>query len=388
MRHSSADIVIIGGGIVGASIAYHLCAREAGEVRVIDRAGAPAAGSTGRASGGFRAQYGTDINVRLSMLSLVQLTAFADVHGVDPGYQPVGYLFMARTEQTLETLRSAMRVQHHAGYTDGREVGTDDIRTLSPHVDASQFIGGVYAARDGYINPRALLDGLIQSASRADASFSWNSDCIAIERSADRITAVLTRDERIACGTVINAAGPWAASIGALAGVAVPVTPRRRHVGITLPTSVLPSNTPMTVAADDGFHLRVRGDRVLLLSPHDPLPHDPFNTDVDTNWVRELHAEAVRVVPALSDAALDVPSCWTGLYENSPDGHLLFGACEGTDNFLLANGSSGHGVMHALAIGQLMAELVCDGRAHSLDMSSLTPERFARGSPILGAALL
>lgn len=388
MRHSSADIVIIGGGIIGASIAWHLVSRGAGSVRVLERADAPAAGSTGRATGGFRAQYGTDINVRLSLLSLAQLTTFADEHGVDPEYQPVGYLFMARTAETLDTLRVAMRVQHQAGYTDGHEVDTDDILRLSPAVDASQFIGGVYAARDGYINPRALLDGLIRSAARSRATFSWKHDCIAFERISDRVTAVLTPVERISCGTVINAAGPWAAAVGALADVPVPITPRRRHVGITLPTSALPANTPMTVAADEGFHLRVRGDRVLMISPHDPLPHDPYNTDVDTTWVRGLHAEAVRVVPSLVNAPLDVTSCWTGLYENSPDRHLLFGACEGTANFFLANGSSGHGVMHSLAIGQLMAELVCDGRAHSLDTSSLSPDRFARGEPILGAALL
>ena len=388
MRNSSADVVIIGGGIIGASIAWHLASRGARSVRVLERADAPAAGSTGRATGGFRAQYGTNINVRLSLLSLAQLTTFADEHGVDPEYQPVGYLFMARTAQTLDTLRAAMCVQHNAGYTDGHEVSTDDIRKLSPGVNAEQFIGGVYAARDGYINPRALLDGLIRSAVRAHASFSWSNHCIAIERDADRVTAVLTPDERIACGTIINAAGPWAAGIGALAGVPVPITPRRRHVGITLPTSALPANTPMTVAADEGFHLRVRGDRVLMISPHDPLPLEPYNTDVDTAWVHGLHAEATRVVPSLVNAPLDVPSCWTGLYENSPDGHLLFGACEGIANFLLANGSSGHGVMHSLAIGQLMAELVCDGRAHSLDMSSLSPDRFNRGQPILGAALL
>ncbi len=388
MRHSSADIVIIGGGIIGASIAWHLASRGAGSVRVLDRADAPAAGSTGRATGGFRAQYGTDINVRLSLLSLAQLTTFADEHGVDPEYQPVGYLFMARSSETLDTLRAAMQVQHNAGYTDGREVDPLDIQKLSPAVDASQFIGGVYAARDGYINPRALLDGLMRSAERAGATFSWNHGCMAFERSAHRLTAVLTSSERIACGSVINAAGPWAATIGALAGVPVPVTPRRRHVGITLPTSALAASTPMTVSADDGFHLRVRGDRVLMISPHDPLPRDPFNTDVDTTWVRGMHAQAARIVPLLASAALDVPSCWTGLYENSPDGHLLFGACEGTENFLLANGSSGHGVMHSLAIGKLMAELVCDGRAHSLDVSSLSPDRFARGQPILGAALL
>ncbi len=388
MNHSSADIVIVGAGIVGASIAWHLARRNAGVIRVLERADTPASGSTGRATGGFRAQYGTEINVRLSLLSLSQLLSFADEHGVDPEYQPVGYLFMARSTQTLEALHDALRVQHTAGYTHGRTVSTADIQRLSPHVDASQFIGGVYAAPDGYINPRALLTGLLKSAQRAGVHVSYGATCSALEYSGDRIAAVHTADERIACGTVINAAGPWAASIGRLAGIDVPVTPRRRHVGITVPTHVLPANTPMTVAADDGFHLRVRGDRVLLLSPHDPVPSDPFDTTVDPQWLEQLHTLAGSVVPALRDVPIDTPSCWSGLYEMTPDGHLLFGAAANTPNFLLANGSSGHGVMHSLAIGQLMAELVCDGRTHSLDMSSLSPDRFARGTPIRGAALL
>ncbi len=388
MRHSSADILIIGGGIVGASIAWHLAARGAGRVRVLERAALPAAGSTGAATGGFRAQYGTAINVQLSLLSLAQLESFANVHGVDPEYHPVGYLFMARTAPVLQTLRDALQVQHQAGYTDGHEVSTDDIRRLSPSVDAAQFIGGVFARRDGYINPRALLNGLMQSATRAGVRFSWNSQCTAIERRADRVTAVVTGTERIPCDVVINAAGPWAATVGALAGVVVPVVPRRRHVAITVPSSVLPAHTPMTVDTDNGFHLRVRGDRVLLISPHDPLPLDPYDTSVDPAWLGELHAQAGRVVPALRDVPLDIASCWTGLYENSPDGHLLFGACDGTTNFLLANGSSGHGVMHAPAIGMLMAELVCDGQARTLDMSSLAPDRFGRGGEVVGVGLL
>ncbi len=388
MRANSSGIVIIGGGIVGASIAWQLAARGVRSVRVLDRAATPAAGSTGRATGGFRAQYGTDINVRLSLLSLAQLETFAHDHGVDPEYQPVGYLFMARTPQTLEILRGTLQVQHGAGYTDGHEVSPADIRRLSPLVDAEQFVGGVFAGRDGYINPRAMLNGLIQSATRAGVHFSWSTECVAIERAADRVTAVVTPNEHLGCDIVINAAGAWAAVVGALANVVVPVLPRRRHVAITAPTSVLPANTPMTVDADRGFHLRVRGDRVLLISPHDPLPSDPYDTQVDAAWLRELHAQAVRVVPAMRNVALDLPQCWAGLYENSPDGHLLFGACEGTKNFLLANGSSGHGVMHALAIGQLMAELVCDGAARTIDMGPLSPDRFGRGGEIVGVGLL
>lgn len=388
MQQSSADTVIVGGGIMGASIAWHLTQRGAGAVRVLERASAPAAGSTGRATGGFRAQYGTAINVQLSLLSLQRLESFHSVHGVDPEYMPVGYLFLARSHETLGVLRDAQAVQHATGYTDGYEVTLADIRRLSPFVDASQFVGGVYAARDGYINPKALLNGLIGSAERAGVTYSFNSSCTAIEREGNRIVAVHTSSERIATKRVINAAGAWAASVAAMAGVHIPVTPKRRQVAITVPTNLLSPNTPMTAVADNGFHLRVRGDRILLLQPDDAPVTDPFDTSVDAEWIAAVRRTTHDVLPALRDVAIDTPSSWAGLYEMSPDRHLIFGATAEVENLLLANGSSGHGVMHALAIGQLMAELVVDGAAHSLDMSSLAPDRFARGAAIAGPDLL
>ncbi len=388
MSDTTADVVIIGGGIMGAAIAWHLAERGAGRIRVLERGAQPAAGSTGRATGGFRAQYGTAINVRLSLLALAQLDAFQDVHGVNPEYRPVGYLFMARTPESLAVLRTARQVQHAAGYTDGIEVGPDDIRRLAPAVRAEAFVGGTYAARDGYITPRALLDGLHASARRRGVHVSFDTPVTALEREGDRIVAVRTATERIAAPLVINAAGPWAAQVAALAGVALPVVPVKRQVAITVPAGVLPTDTPMTIDADSGFHLRVRGDRVLLLHPDTPPAADPFDTTFDAAWLATIREHTRDVVPALAGVPIDVPSCWAGLYEMSPDRHLLFGALPERPNLLLANGSSGHGVMHALAIGQLMAELVCDGRAHSLDMTSLAPDRFARGVAIEGPDLL
>ncbi len=388
MQHSSADTVIVGGGIIGAAIAWHLTERGETSVRVLERASEPAAGSTGRATGGFRAQYGTAINVQLSLLALRQLETFQAVHGVDPEYLPVGYLFMARSHDTLQVLRDAQAVQHAAGYTDGHDVSPSDIRRLSPFVDASQFVGGVYAARDGYINPKALLQGLIGSAQRAGVTYSFNTACTSIERDGNRIVAVHTATERIATARVINAAGAWAASIAAMAGVHIPVVPKRRQVATTVPTALLAPDTPMTVVADNGFHLRVRGDRVLLLQPDEKPVVDLFDTTVDPSWITDVRRTTNEVIPALRDVAIDASSSWAGLYEMSPDRHVIFGATAEVPNLLLANGSSGHGVMHALAIGQLMAELVVEGDAHTLDMSSLAPDRFARGQAIAGPDLL
>ncbi len=383
-----APITILGGGVIGAAIAYHLARRGAGPIRILEAAEVPAAGSTGHATGGFRAQYGTAINVKLSLLAWEQLSRFREEHGVDPEYCPVGYLFMAQREETLAVLRDALAVQHAAGYPDGVEVGVDDIRRLSPAVDASPFVGATYAQRDGYINPRALLDGLLASAQRLGVTVTFGAPCVAIERQGDQIVAVRTPTERLKTELVINAAGPWAGKVAAMAGVALPVTPKRRQVAATVPTAVLPPSTPMTIVADDGFHLRVRPDRILLLKPDEPRSADPFSTAVEDDWVAEIRRRADALVPALRDVPIDRGACWGGLYEMSPDLHLIFGRAPEVPNLLLANGSSGHGVMHALAIGQLMAELVVDGEAHSLDMSSLAPDRFTRGAAIQGPDLL
>jgi sarcosine oxidase subunit beta len=174
-----------------------------------------------------------------------------------------------------------------------------------------------------------------------------------------------------------------------MAGVEIPVTPLRRRVAVTTPTRLLPEETPMTVFVGDGFHLRVRDGRVLLLWPDDPAAgEDPFDTSVSEEWLAAVVSKARANVPCLSEARIDRAACWAGLYEMSPDRHALLGPAPGLENFYLVNGSSGHGVMHAPALGQLLAEHILDGRAHALDARALRPTRFAEGEPNAGPSLL
>jgi sarcosine oxidase, subunit beta len=155
------------------------------------------------------------------------------------------------------------------------------------------------------------------------------------------------------------------------------VTPLRRQVAVTEPSPVLPAGMPMTIYAGDGFHLRVREGRVLLLLPSEGGA-DPFGVQVDPAWIAEV-ARVVRVrVPCVANVAIDRGACWAGLYEMSPDGDAILGRAPGVPNFICANGASGHGVMHAPALGQLVAEIVLDGAARSLEVAALAPERFAR----------
>ena len=372
--------MVIGGGVIGASIAFHLTARGERDVVVLDRAPRAGAGSTGRATGGFRVQFGSAVNVRLSLLAREELRRFADETGGDSGYVPAGYLWVADGEAQLEALRSALHVQIANGVTDAVEIGPDEVAALNPALRRDGVAGGAYCASDGFIRPLQILDGYRRAAGRNGARFEWDAEVVGFRRGRDgRITAVHTAREEIPADYVVDAAGAWAAPVARLAGVDVPVTPLRRQVAVTAPTSLLPATMPMTIYAGDGFHLRVRDGRVLLLLPSAGAA-DPFDVSVDPAWVDAVARIARARVPCLADAAIDRAACWAGLYEMSPDGHAIVGAAPGVPNFVLANGSSGHGVMHAPALGKLVAEIVLDGAATSLDVTALRPDRFARSA--------
>jgi sarcosine oxidase, subunit beta len=375
-----AAVAIVGGGVMGASVAYHLAALGQRDVVILDRADRPGAGSTGRATGGFRAQYATAINVRLSLLAREKLRRFADETGVDSGYAPAGYLWLAASAAELESLRAGQAVQHAEGLVEATEVAPADIARINPAIRLEGVAGGAFCPSDGFIRPLRILEGYLQAAARLGVRQLWDAEVRGLRRDRDgRIVEVETAHERLAVRAVVNAAGPWAASVAALAGVALPVTPLRRQIAATAPCDLLPADMPMTIWAGDGFHLRVRDGRVLLLWPTAGVPGRPFEASVDPAWVDAVVAMANSRVPVLRHAAIDRLVCWAGLYEMSPDKHAILGPAEDCPNLFLINGSSGHGVMHAPALGQLLAEIICHGRAVSLDVSALAPGRFAAG---------
>ena len=384
----AADVVVLGAGVVGASVAWHLAARGCADVLVLDREAEPGRGSTCRATGGFRAQFASDVNVRLSLLAREKLLRFADELGVDPGYRPYGYLFVARGRRGLDALAEARAVQRAAGFGEASHVEPEEIARINPAIAMDGVLGGSHCAADGFIRPLEILRGYREGAERLGARFAFGERCTGFRMRGGRISAVVTPRGEIATGCVVNAAGPWAAAIGRQAGADVPVTPLRRQVAPTDPCDLLPESMPMTIFVDDGFHLRVRDRRVLLLCPDQPAGADPFDTRVDDGWRAEVVGRAHERVPCLAPVPIDVEGCWAGLYEMSPDGHALLGAAPGVDNLFLANGSSGHGVMHAPALGHLLAEIILDGAASTLDARPLRPSRFAEGRPNRAPELL
>jgi glycine/D-amino acid oxidase-like deaminating enzyme len=373
-------VVIVGAGVMGASVAYHLAARGRRDVLVIDNGSAAGEGSTSRATGGFRAQYGTAINVRLSLLTRSKLRRFSDEIGGECGYVPAGYLWLASSAGVLKGLAEARALQHAEGLTEATAVTPDEVALINPAIALDGILGGSFCPTDGFIRPLGILNGYLDAAQRLGVDVSWGEEAVDAERNASgRITAILTTRRRIATGTVINAAGAWAGALGSACGLNVPVSPLRRQVALTEPTRVLPDSMPMTIFTDDGFHLRVRDGRVLLLWPTPGLPGRPFDATVDAEWIDAVAAKAHARVPVLRDVTVDRAGSWAGLYEMSPDKHAILGPHPDCENLFLINGSSGHGVMHAPALGHLLAEIVLDGRATTIDTHQLRPERFSEG---------
>jgi sarcosine oxidase subunit beta len=385
----TAEVVIVGGGVVGASVAYHLAARGAGDVVVLERGARSGEGSTGRATGGFRAQFGTRVNVRLSLLSREKLLRFKEETNVDPGFRQCGYVFVARDEEELAALVSAQSVQRECGLAEARTVNVEDVARLNPAVNVEGVTGGVYCPTDGFIRPLEVLRGYEEAAARMGVRFERGVEVEGFRKDArGTLQSVHTSRGEFSARAFVNAAGAWAGEVGRMAGVSVPVTPLRRQVAITGPCELLPEEMPMTIFVGDGFHLRVRDGRVLLLWPDEPRNVDALDTRVEDDWINEVIRRARERVPCLKDTKVERGSCWAGLYEMSPDRHALLGRAAGLENFYLANGSSGHGVMHSPALGQLLSEIILDGEAKTLDASALRPSRFDEGAPNEGPSLL
>jgi sarcosine oxidase subunit beta len=386
----SAEVLVIGAGVIGASVAYQLARRGYGPILVLERNGSPGQGSTSRATGGFRAQFGSEINVRLSLLSREKLLRFDEELGVDPGYRSCGYLFLADDEAQLDALRGAQDVQRAAGLEETREVTPSEVEDINPAIRAHGLTGGVFCSTDGFIRPMQILRGYTEGATRLGVRFEYGVECTGFQfDGSGRVSAVRTSDgDVVAVGSVVNAAGAWAALVARNAGLDLPVEPLRRQAAVTHPFDALPEDMPMTIFVEDGFHFRVRDGRVLLLWPDKPLVADPFDTSVSDAWLESVVERARSRVPGLSQTCIDREKCWAGLYEMSPDGHVLLGRATGVENLYLVNGSSGHGVMHAPALGQLLAEIIVDGAAHTLDTHALRPSRFAEGEPNLALTLL
>ncbi|MDA0986527.1 MAG: FAD-dependent oxidoreductase [Bacteroidetes bacterium] len=383
----TAEIIIIGGGVMGASLAYHLSKRGCTDVTVLEKGKAIGEGSTGKATGGFRTQFSTEVNIKLSILSRDKLKTFQEEVGIDSGYSPNGYLFIIHNQETFNKIKSIRTLQNNCGLNDVFDLSINEVQKLQPFINLQGAFGGVYCPSDGFINPINILQGYTNKAKELGVKFIYKCDCEKFEVLNNRIVTVSTSSGVFFAETFVNAAGAWASIIAEKAGIKLNVTPLKRQVAVLQEIDLLPSKLPMTIFLEDGFHFRVRNRQLLLLNPTLPETIDPFDTKVEPNWLKKTHEISKKRIPILKHTSIDIENSWAGLYEMSPDEHAIIGKSE-LENFYFMNGSSGHGIMHAPALGQLLAEEILDGKAHSLDISALRPSRFKEGKLNLNLHLL
>jgi sarcosine oxidase subunit beta len=383
----TADVVIIGGGIVGSSIAYHLTANGCRNVLVIERESAQGKGSTGKSMGGVRAQFSTPVSIQMSLYSIPFYASFDERLGHPCDYRPQGYLFCATTDQHMAYLRTNYAQQVRMGLKDVRLMAGEEIRNLFPQLHADDIIGGSFCSSDGFVDPYSAMNGFMTWAADHGAAL-WRSTAVTgLTQDVSGITSVETTRGSVAARKVVNCAGAWAAGVAALAGVELPVEPLRRMLVPSEPFDGFPHTAPMIVDMSNGFHFRPEA-RGLLLAWNDPEETPGFKTDFDASFVEKILTRAAGRVPCFANLAVNPKRAWAGLYEMTPDHHPILGEAPGVPGFFLANGFSGHGVMHAPATGKILSDLILTGKTDLIDASLLSLSRFAEGRLIHETAIL
>ena len=371
----TADIVIIGAGIVGCSIAYHLALQGAGTVVVVEK-DLICSGSTGKSAGGIRQQFATELNIQLSLESLRMFHRMREELGVDPEFREVGYLFMATTSAELALFqRQAEFQQRHR--IPVQIVSRDDIRRLVPYVRLDDIVGGAYCPTDGYAAPYEATMGYAAAARRLGVKIHEQRAVTRVRCRGDQVTGVETSQGPIHAPVVVNAAGAEGGLVGAMAGVLVPVVPYRRQIFVTGPLPEFRQEPPLTIDYHRSWYFRGEMGGCLFSGPKDE--ESTFNTNVDWEHLAESVAKAVGRVPILEKA--EIKRGWAGSYDISPDNNAILGAVPEVPGFFVATGHSGHGFMHGPATGKLMAELILTGRT-SIDISPYGLDRFRMGRTV------
>jgi sarcosine oxidase subunit beta len=383
----TAEIVIIGGGIVGSSIAYHLTAAGCSNVLVIERETAQGKGSTGKSMGGVRAQFSTPVNIQMSLYSIPFYASFEERLGHPSGYRPQGYLFCATEEKHMAYLRTNHAKQVAMGLKAVRLISGDEIRRMFPQLRGDDIVGGSFCPTDGFVDPYSAMIGMMTWAADHGAKLLKNAEVTGIQRDDQGIAGVETTKGTVFTRKVVNCAGAWAAGIAKMAGVDLPVEPLRRMLVPTEPFDQFPHGAPMIIDMSNGFHFRPEG-LGFLLAWNDPEETPGYKTDFDPSFIEKILTRAADRVPIFENLAVNPKRAWAGLYEMTPDHHPILGPVRDVPGFFLANGFSGHGVMHAPATGKILSDLILAGKTDLVNASLLGLSRFAEGRMIEETAVL
>src|SRR6266850_867333 len=407
----TADVVIIGSGIVGSSVAYHLAEQGCTNVLVIEREAHQGKGSTGKSMGGVRAQFSTAVNIQMSRYSIDFFSRFDEVVGHPADYRPHGYLFCATNERHLEYLKANQERQTSMDVKNVELVSREEIAKFVPQLRVDDIVGGTFCPTDGFVDPHSVMMGYMLNA-RARGVRLWLDTAVTgidveptLTRTAGaspasgvsdiqpshhptgRLTGVMTTRGFVSTPIVVNAAGPWAAEVALMAGAELPVEPLRRQLVPTEPFDGLPQRFPMVIDMSTGFHFRREG-KGILLAWNDPEETPGFKTDFDASFVEKILTRAASRVPCLAEAAVNPRRAWAGLYEMTPDHHAIIGPAPSVKGLFFVNGFSGHGVMHSPAPGRITADLILQGNSDLIDVAKLSVERFAQGKLLEETAVL
>jgi sarcosine oxidase subunit beta len=370
----TADIVIIGGGVMGASTAYHLAARGQKNILLLEKEEFFGQGATGRCAGGVRYQFSTEINVRLSLESLPMLERFKDEIGQEINFQKCGYLFILTKPEDVEYFRRNVKLQRKLGVQTEWLTG-DETRRRVALMRFADALAGTFNPKDGLVDPNSVVMGFVGAAQRMGVEALNNVEVTGLKVEGGKVEGVETNKGFVAARTVVNAAGPWAGLIGKMAGVHIPITPLRRQMLTTTPLPELPADFPFVIDFAQSLYFHREGEGLLTgMSNQNEMPGFDQNVDEAFELVN-LDAATARM-PLLEKAGL--VSHWAGLYEVTPDAHPVYGKTP-VEGFYIVAGFSGHGFMHGPVSGKLMAEIILDGKFQSVDVSMLDLARFEEG---------
>jgi sarcosine oxidase subunit beta len=375
----TADVVVVGGGVMGASTAYHLALKGCRNVLLLERESFFGMQATGRCAGGIRYQFSTEINVRLSQLSLPMLDRFEEELGQPIDLRYCGYLFLLTCEKDVIAFRQNVEMQRRLG-VETEWLEPAQIAEMAPLLNLDGVLAGTFHAGDGLADPNSVVQGYVSGARRLGAKLLNDVEVRAVRVEQGQVRGVVTDHGEVATPVVVNAAGPWAGEVGRMAGVEIPIVPVRRQIVVTGPIAEVPAEFPFVIDFAQSLYFHREGLGILtgMSNPDEPVG---FGQSVDEEW-ELVHLEAaMQRLPILERAGL--ASRWAGLYENSPDAHPILGRIPEVEGFYCIGGFSGHGFQHGPACGLLLAEEILDGAAHTLDITSLDASRFKEGREIV-----
>ena len=366
-----AGVVIIGGGVMGTSTAYHLAKRGCKDVVLVER-DQLASGSTALSAGGIRLQFSLESNIRIAMESLRTFERFAEEFDTEIDFRQHGYLFLATEPKDWVEFQANVALQQCMG-VPVRLLSPQEIRDMAPYLYLDDVLGGTFCPRDGYADPYSVAMGFARQARRLGVNIREETEALDIKVNKGKVRAVVTNQGEIATPVVVNVAGPWAAQVGRMVGLKLPVLPYRRQVLVTAPFDELPRQIPMIIDFAPSFYFRREGASILMgMTDKDEPPR--FNTNFDLAFLAKVGEKAAYRAPILDRA--DFMRGWGGLYEVTPDDNPIIGKdIGGVEGFYCAVGFSGHGFMQSPSVGRILADLVTSGQT-DIDLSPFRLERF------------